>query len=160
MATPNRAKLIQEEGRIILALEALRSQSIHGIQNAARCFNVKYSTLRSRHAGIQSQRDCQPNSQKLTRLEEQTMVRYILDLDLRGFSPILAEVADMANKLLKAREQPPVGINWPSRFVARQAELKMSFSRVRDYQRVKQEDPAVISAWFRLVANTKMKYGI
>jgi len=88
------------------------------------------------------------------------VIQYILYLDVRGFSPILAEVGDMANKLLKARGEGPVGINWPSRFVNRSEELKMAFNRARDHQRIKQEDPIVIGDWFKLVANIKAKFGI
>lgn len=66
----------------------------------------------------------------------------------------------MANKLLAARGQEGVGKNWSRRFVNRSTELKMSFNRAKDHQRAKQEDPVVIGDWFRLVANTKAKYGI
>ena len=50
-----------------------------------------------------ARRDCQPNSKKLTQLEEEVIVKYILDLDLRGFAPTYAAVRDMADKLLAAR---------------------------------------------------------
>jgi hypothetical protein len=36
----------------------------------------------------------------------------------------------------------------------------MAFTRVKDYQRIRQEDPKVISAWFKLVEIIKAKYGI
>jgi hypothetical protein len=66
----------------------------------------------------------------------------------------------MAVKLLAERGSEPVGKNWPDRFVARSAELKMAFNRAKDRQRILQEDPALIGAWFKLVEETKAKYGV
>jgi hypothetical protein len=51
----------------------------------------------------------------------------------------------------------PVGKNWPERFVTRSDELRMAFNRAKDRQRILQEDPEVIGAWFMLVADTKAK---
>jgi hypothetical protein len=48
------------------------------------------------------------NRQKLTTTEEQTIIRYILDLDLRGFAPRLYKVADIADKLLAVCGSEPV----------------------------------------------------
>jgi hypothetical protein len=36
----------------------------------------------------------------------------------------------------------------------------MAFNQAKDRQRVLQEDPEVISAWFKLVRETKDKYGV
>ena len=36
----------------------------------------------------------------------------------------------------------------------------MAFNRAKDRQRILQEDPEVVSAWFTLVEDTKVKYGI
>jgi hypothetical protein len=66
----------------------------------------------------------------------------------------------MADKLLAARGAKPVGKRWAGRFVTRSDELKMAFNRAKDRQRILQEDPETISAWFRLVADTKAKYGV
>ncbi|KAH7355459.1 hypothetical protein BKA66DRAFT_430204 [Pyrenochaeta sp. MPI-SDFR-AT-0127] len=43
----------------------------------------------------------------------------------------------MANKLLKARGEGPVGINWLSRFADRSEELKMAFNRAREDNLIK-----------------------
>jgi hypothetical protein len=64
--------------------------------------------------------------------EEQTIVRYILNLDSRGFAPRLCEVADIADKVLAIRGGAPVGKNWAERFVSRTKELKMAFNRAKD----------------------------
>ena len=81
---------------------------------------------------------------KLTKTEERVIVQNILDLDLRGFSPRLAAVKDMANLLLAARSAGQVGKNWPKNFVKRIPELKVRFNRKYDYTRAKCEDPEVI----------------
>jgi hypothetical protein len=36
----------------------------------------------------------------------------------------------------------------------------MAFNRAKDRQRILQEDPALISAWFKLVEETKAKYSV
>ena len=66
----------------------------------------------------------------------------------------------MADKLLTARGGKPVGKKWAGRFVTRLDELKMAFNRAKDRQRIQQEDPKVISAWFKLVEETKAKYSV
>ena len=66
----------------------------------------------------------------------------------------------MANKLLGARGGEPVGKNQVERFVTRSDKLKMAFNQAKDRQRIQQEDLEVISAWFKLVKETKAKYGV
>jgi hypothetical protein len=46
---------------------------------------------------------------KLTKLEEEVIIRYILDLDKRGFGPRLAGVEDIANYLLKTQGAKRIG---------------------------------------------------
>jgi len=88
------------------------------------------------------------------------IVRYILELDSRGFAPTLGAVKDMADKLLAARAAGQVGKNWPTNFVNRTAELKTRWNRPYDWQRALYEDPKIISSWFTLIQHTKEKYGI
>jgi hypothetical protein len=85
-----------------------------------------------------------PNSLKLTRTKEQTIVQYILDLYVQGSAPRLCKVEDMANKLLDVRNGEPVGKHWATRFVAHQNTLEMAFNQPKDKQRRLQKDPAVI----------------
>jgi hypothetical protein len=66
----------------------------------------------------------------------------------------------MANSLLAERNQPPVSKNWASTFVKRRPELTVKFNQKHDYKRALCEDLEVIQGWFRLVENTKAKYGI
>jgi hypothetical protein len=80
----------------------------------------------------------------LTKLKEDVVVNYILELNLRGFSPRLADVADIANSLRAKRSLGQVSLNWPSTFVKRRPKLKTKFNCKYDYKRALCKDPVVI----------------
>ncbi|KAI8416172.1 hypothetical protein FOFC_02490 [Fusarium oxysporum] len=153
-------KRVQQTSEILLALRALQNDPKLSLRRAAGIYQVRYWTLHRRQKGILSTRDSIPKSRKLSDLEEQIIVQFILDLDSRGFPPRLRCVEEMANRLLADREMPPVGKRWASNFVKRHKDLKTHFFRKYDYQRAKCEDPTIIRNWFRLVANVIAKYGI
>lgn len=60
----------------------------------------------------------------------------------------------MTEELLRVRGGQPLGKNCPERFVARSDELRTAFNRAKDRQRMQQEDPEFINAWFNLVRET------
>jgi len=109
MSQQQNAQLSSREGRIQLACSAYTTRQFRSLRRAAEAFNVPHSTLTSRYNGITHILERHNGRQKLTTTEEQTIVRYILDLDSRGFAPRLCEVADMADKLLAVRGSKPVG---------------------------------------------------
>jgi hypothetical protein len=160
MSQPHHVLLLQNKGRVQLALQACISGQFKSHRAAARAFNVKHHILSKRVKRIPFRAETPPNSLKHMSTEEQTIVQYILDLDSQGFAPQLCEVADMADKLLGARGGKPVGKNWAARFVTRSDAPKMAFNRAKDRQRILQEDPEVVGAWFKLVDETKAKYGV
>ena len=133
-----------KEARVILAVEAIQNNPKLSIRNAAKIYNVADRTIRRRLAGQPARRDCTANSKKLTQLEEEAIVRYIIELSERAFPPRLCGVEDMANHLLRERDAPPIGKLWAHRFVKRQPQLRTRYSRRYDYQRAKYEDPRVI----------------
>lgn len=100
MQRSNRKQSIYTEGQILLAISAIKQGQIQSIRRAAQIYNVPRVTLARRLHGTQARRDCAANSRRLTLNEEEAIVKHILDLDSRGFSPKLKEVADMANHLL------------------------------------------------------------
>jgi DDE superfamily endonuclease/helix-turn-helix, Psq domain len=149
-----------KEAGIILALQALQNNKNLSERAAAKIYGVDRRTLARRRAGKLARHDITPKSRKLTGLEEETIVQYIVELCARAFPPRLSGVEDMANQLLRVRDAPPVGKLWAHRFVQRKEELRTRWSRGYDYQRAKCEDPKVIGEWFTLVRNVKAKYGI
>jgi len=149
-----------KEGRITLAITAMHTDKHLSVRKAARLYEVPESSLRLRMSGAHPLASRQHGRLNLTSPEEETLVQHILDLDSRGFPPRFEYVRDMANLLLATRHAPPVGKQWPYNFVRRRTELKTRFSRAYDFQRALCEDPALIDAWFRLVANMRAKYAI
>jgi len=53
---------------------------------------VPFLSLQTRRAGTASQRDTKPKLINLTVTEEEAIKQYILELDLRGFAPLLNAV--------------------------------------------------------------------
>ena len=152
--------LPSDEARVILALEAMKNDKKLSIRAASKVYNVPRSTLSHRHAGRRARRDTSPNSRKLTKSEEEAIIRYVLKLCTRSFPPRLRDVEDMANQLLRVRDASPVGTKWPFNFVKRRPKLHTRYARKYDYQRAKYEDRKAISEWFNLVRNIKAKHGI
>ena len=97
MQQQRKAKLLQQEGRIDLALHAYDLGQFKSLQRAAQAYGVPHQRLFDRRNKIAFRLSTVPNGRKLTLIEEQTIVRYILKLDARGFAPRLCEVADIAN---------------------------------------------------------------
>ena len=129
-----------KESDMILAINTLRTNPHLKISHVAQIFHVPRTTLSDRVKGKSSRQNILANSRKLTNLEEEVIVRYILDLDSRAFPPRRSNVEDMANRILFDRNGGRVGKNWTTNFVRRQPDLRTRFNRTIDYQRVLCED--------------------
>ena len=79
-----------QEARIILAIEAIRTSKKLSRRSATKIYKVPETTLRHRMTGLTARNETRPNRQKLSELEEGVIIRYILDLDSRGFAPRLS----------------------------------------------------------------------
>lgn len=141
MTPPTTTQSRFNEDEVFFAVSALNSQQLQSQRAAASIFGASRRTVRRRRDGIAARRDCQPNSKKLSKLEEEVITEYILDLDTRGVSPTLGAVRDMADKLLAERGASQVGTHWPHNFVKQTESLTRRFNRPHDCQRALCEDP-------------------
>jgi hypothetical protein len=66
----------------------------------------------------------------------------------------------MADKVLGVHGSEPVGKHWAEGYVTRSNKLQMAFNRAKGRQKILQEDPEIIGAWFKLVKDTKAKYDV
>ncbi|EED18824.1 conserved hypothetical protein [Talaromyces stipitatus ATCC 10500] len=83
----NRKNLDEQEGRILLAISDLQNGRIQRVAQAARIYEIPRTTLQDRLNGIQQRSLVRANSHKLTQYEEESLVKWVLDLDRRGLPP-------------------------------------------------------------------------
>jgi AraC-like DNA-binding protein len=99
---------IEQEGRILLAIQAIRKKEISSIREVARRFNVPRSTLSTRLNRVQNRAISRANSQKLIDVKEDSLQKWILSIDSRGLAPRPSTIREIANLLLEKRGTTPV----------------------------------------------------
>jgi hypothetical protein len=99
------------KGEIYIAISNIASKQIQSVRRAAAVYRVPRSTLQDRRAGTRPRRDCEPNTKRLTKLEEEAIVQRIIEEGLRSILPSKAHVRDIANRLLRERSRKPTGKN-------------------------------------------------
>jgi hypothetical protein len=87
-------------------------------------------TLRERLIGVSAKCDTTPKARKLSVSQEDALVKYILNLNARGFSPKPRYMREMTNVLVAHDLNKTVGKNWVSRFVNQRNELKSIFTHL------------------------------
>lgn len=157
----NSRNSIEQGGRVLLAIQAIKNQEFTNISLAARHFNLPWSTLRDQLSGHTERSTTRANSHKLTEIEEESLQKWALSLDDRG-APWPSTVWEIADLLLAVRGSTPVqmiGEEWVYNFIKRHLELSTRFSRRYNYERAKCEDPKTISEWFNCVQrNTSIQH--
>jgi hypothetical protein len=133
-----------QEGKIFLAIDAIRTGRKVSIRHATKAYDVPYTSLYDRIKGRVTRHEVRNSRLQLTKAEKDTIVQHVLNLDLQGFPPRIKGVEDIANLLLATRGSKRVGKNWAYRFVQRRPELKSRFSRAYNFQRALCEDPELI----------------
>src|SRR5271165_1294210 len=170
MPQPNNTQLMQREGRIALAMDALKHGHFASVRDAAKSYDLIHTTLQRRVNGQPARYNLRSPNCKLTNIEESTLVQWILSMDQRGLPPRPDSVRQMANLLLEKRSDSNlsqgsgsgsgVGKRWVTNLVRRHQALQTRYTCKYNYQRAKCEDPAIIRQWFHLVQNMIAKYGI
>ena len=162
-AHKNPRELAEQEGRILLAISAIQKGDISNTHQASSIFKVPYSTLYDHLYGKSTRLEKRANSHKLTKNEEESLLKWILSMDQRGAAPRQAHIQEMANILLSKRGTTPiqtVGGKWVYNYIKHHIQLKTRYARHYNHQRAKCEDPKIIGKWFNDVQIMIMQYGI
>ena len=110
----SRQKATEQEGRILIALQAYKKGQIKSLRAAAQLYDIPKSTLQDRATGMASRVEKRWYSYKLTQLEEDSLSQWILSMDSRGAAPRPSTIREMANILLATRGESPahtIGVN-------------------------------------------------
>jgi hypothetical protein len=96
MGHGRKKSLCEVEDRVAAAITNYKGSKFKNIRDAATAYDLTYSKLRNRLAGIEAKGAAQVDQQLLTSWEEKAIVRWILQLDDWGFPPRMKYVKDMA----------------------------------------------------------------
>ncbi|EED15091.1 pogo transposable element, putative [Talaromyces stipitatus ATCC 10500] len=153
-------KSAQNEGKIELAISDLKNGRIRSIREAARIYTIPRTTLQDRLHGVPFQHAIRASNHKLAQFEEESLVKWVLDLTRRGLPPRHFLVRDMANYFLSQRGDQRVGDKWVYNLVQRRPEIESKFSQKYNYERAKCEDPKIIQGHFDRVRDIISEYGV
>jgi hypothetical protein len=164
MPPPQQQEVLFKEGRIDLAIQAHKQGQITSFRKATGTYDVPRSTAQQCVKGIKPKHDSISPHRRLSPVQEESLKQWILSMDQRGMPLRIATVHQMATILATQRAGSgpiqPLGKNWVTTFIKRHPDLKLKWNRKYDYKRAKCEDPVLIRAWFKLVHNIKVQYGI
>jgi hypothetical protein len=82
-------KLANQEGKILLAIADLKNGKIKSIREAVQIYNISYTTLLRRLAGIGYRAEKRANGHKMTQYKEESLLKWILNLDKHGLHYIM-----------------------------------------------------------------------
>lgn len=96
-----------QEGRILLAIRDIQNGATESIREITARFRVPKTTLLRRLNGQLSRVEAHPSGHILTEDKENSLVKWILDMDMHGAAPRPTTVQEMINILLSERGSSP-----------------------------------------------------
>src|SRR5579862_249391 len=96
MAPPHRAERVQKEGRIALAVNAIRKNQFSSGRSAASTYIVPRTTLQDRLKGRLPQLGSRSKTRLLLECEESVLISWIQSIERRGFPLYIIDVRRMA----------------------------------------------------------------
>jgi hypothetical protein len=115
MSKNTRQKAIEREGRIVLAINALKKGQIATIRQASRLYDVPLMTLYNHLNGRPGQTTTRANGLQLIKTKEESLKNWIISLASHGATPRPSAIQAIADILLFKRGNPTlqqnIGIN-------------------------------------------------
>ncbi|ERF72127.1 hypothetical protein EPUS_02918 [Endocarpon pusillum Z07020] len=135
------------------------------IAEKAREYRVSKFRVQRRLKGIGPRISRKPKNYKLSEIQEQALLQYILSLDEIGQSIRYDHVNKVANEMLKEDHTenstaPVVGEHWVKRFLNRHPELHKAKQKPLELERKLAHDPDLISNWFERFRALREAYGV
>ena len=131
-------------------------------QGFARLYHVDHNTLRRRYKGkTKKAQYTNEHQQQLTPAEEISIVDWILQLEAWNCPPMVFWTWELAEEILRKKgDFEPLGIHWPTKFLARHKEIASQWSQPLKRDWANNATHETISHWFELIKDTIQKYVI
>ena len=135
------------------ALEDVRSGHSSVLKAAIECGMERHrKAFTNRLNGIPTRQEAQVDRQRLTVGAEEAIVRRILMEDSHGRAWKPGRITAVANMILAAQAEEPVGKNWVQGFMERNKDLKRRTIRLMDRARAKGMIPENVDEFYRIVS--------
>ncbi|KAJ3454606.1 hypothetical protein MRS44_013206 [Fusarium solani] len=119
-----------DEDREYLIESAIAQTEWDTVDSSAAAHGIPRSTLRSRLQGCTNIHKAMEPFQRLSKEQEEDLVRWILQEEATGRAPSKAHIQGFAQLVVSvAGEEEPIGHNWVDRFLDRHEDVKMKLSR-------------------------------
>lgn len=155
--------------RVANAVRDIRAEYEAGerpvIAEKAREYRVSRFRIQRRLKGIGPRTSRKPKNYKLSEVQEQALLQYILSLDEIGHSIRYDYVSKVANEMLKEDSigddcVPTVGRNWAVRFLNRYPELHKAKQKPLELERKLAHDPDMVQNWFERFQALRERYNV
>ena len=162
----------ERETRMLKALTALSRGEYPNVSQAAKHFNLHYTTLNRRYNGGKSVAESRELQQLFTISEEHAIARTITRLTISGYPvthTLIEEIADeVRQQRLVGINEPavqyvtyePLGEDWTLRFLQRHPHLKTALTRSIELARITEASPEVLTNWYDTLFQTIDELGI
>lgn len=128
---------------------------------AAKAYNVPPPTLSARIRGTTDRAASHQHQQRLTPLQEDFLVEWILEEDARACPPSHARAREMANRILRMNgDNQPIGKHWLYHFIKRQPRIASVVGRKLEAQRADAATPEQVRAFLELYEQTRRRLNI
>jgi hypothetical protein len=121
------------------------------VREVARIYNIPRSTIKSRLSSYTARQIASQERQRLSPVQEEGLVKWILRQECLGYAPSHAQVHSMAAGLLRLQgDYSPLGKRWSTNFVKRHIAIKSKLGRRTEWARVNAATPAAFNEFFSL----------
>ena len=153
--------MADSEHAITSALADYHSNKFKSQNAAADAYGVPRSTFKSRLRGSQSTRISHEHLQRLSHLQEEFLVKWILDEEARGYAPTHARCREMASRILEMNgDHRPLGKLWVPHFIKRNPRVKTVIGKKLEAARASGVSPEIVTNFFSQYSSLQKEYYI
>lgn len=153
--------ILSKSERLNAAIARKAAEPDLSLRTLGLIYGVPISSLGHRLNGRRDAETYHQSRQRLTVLEEASLIRWIEQLYEWGWPPRIPQLERMAKHLMECKgDHEDLGVHWYQSFLNRHPKFKIRYSRALDQSRKDAGNESTFRQWFSLFNATIEKYGI